>query len=406
MLHIGVISLASPAWAAGASFTRVLLSALARRADPARERVTLLCSDDTVPPPPGVSVLRVPAADLSPPAKARRALLRLRDRRPSLPFEWALRERLHLAEPSDPIHAAKLAGIDVVLPVLSATTPGVDVRRVGWLPDFQHRYLPQFFSAAEISARDAQYAALAARSDRMILSSRDVASQFEAAYPGEAHKVRIAAFPSVFTFDPPSIPIEAMRAAREKYRVPEKFALVVNQLWSHKNHGVVVAAAARARDRGARVPVVMVGAPSDYRDPRGRYVSALLQQIAAAGLGDQVKLLGEVPFADLVSLLRSAAVVIQPSRWEGWSTTIQDAKALGRPHLCADLPVLREQAPGALGFFGCDDPEALADLLVDRWDALPPGPDLDREAEALRAAILAMEDYGDVLVRTCREAAG
>lgn len=405
-LRIGVLSLASPGWSAGTSFTKVLVSALAHRADPRRERVLLLSSDDAVPAPPGVESIRVAPADLSLGAKARRGLLRLRDRRASLPGEWALRERLRLAEPSDPIHAAKLAGIDVVLPAIQPLSPGVDVRRVGWLPDFQHRFTPQFFNAAEVAERDAQYGAVAARSERMILSSHDVASQFAAIYPEHAHKVRVAAFPSLFTFEPPSGGVADARAVAAGYGLPEKFALVINQLWAHKNHDVVIDAAARARDAGLRVPIAMIGAPVDYRDRRGRYLSGLLQRIARLDLGGSVRLLGEVPFPHLVGLLRSAAVVIQPSRWEGWSTTIQDAKALGRPHLCSDLPVLREQAPDALGFFGCDDPGALADLLIEHWERLSPGPDPAREAEGIRASTSAMEAYGDVLVRTCREASG
>ncbi|APR85735.1 Glycosyltransferase [Minicystis rosea] len=405
-IRIGVLSLSSPDWTAGASFTRVLLGALARRADPVRERVVLIASDDSVPAPPGVETIRVPAADLSLPGKARRQLLRVRDRYPALPGEWPLRSRLHIIEPSDPIHLAKLAGVDVVLPALRGMPRGIGIGQVGWIPDFQHRHLPQFFNREEIAQRDASYRDIAERSDRVILSSHDVASHFAAIYPREAHKVRVASFPSLFTFDPPRGDVASAREAPLRYGLPEKFALVINQLWAHKNHDVVIDAVARARDRGVRVPVAMIGAPFDYRDRRGRYLSSLLQRIARLDLGADVRLLGEVPFADLVGLLRCAAVVVQPSRWEGWSTTVQDAKALGRPHLCSDLPVLREQAPDALGFFGCDDPDALASLLVDRWASLAPGPDPAGEAEGFRIESAAQTRYGDVILAACREAAG
>jgi glycosyltransferase involved in cell wall biosynthesis len=401
-LCIGVVSQLSSTWTAGLSFTRVVLTSLARRADPARERVVLLAADDAIAPPPGVELIRYPAPDLSLPAKARRALLRARDRRPSLPGEWALREHLHLHEPSDPVSAARRVGVDVIVPAVNAHSPGIDVARVGWIPDFQHRALPHFFSADEVAARDAEYAGIAERAELVVLSSQAVARDFRAIFPAAAAKARVARFPSVFAYDPPG---GDPRAAVAKYRLPEKFALVVNQLWAHKNHPLAVEGVARAFERGVRVPLVMVGAPFDYRDRSGKYLSGLLQAIASRGVGGQVSLLGQVPFADLVGLLRAAAVVVQPSRCEGWSTTVEDAKALGRPLVCSEIPVLREQAPEALGFAGCDDGEALGEILARSWARLAAGPDPEREAAALAKGREAADAYGDVLIEACREAA-
>ena len=62
--------------------------------------------------------------------------------------------------------------------------------------------------------------------------------------------------------------------------------------------------------------------------------------------------------------MRAAALIIQPSFFEGWSTSIEDSKALGRPLVCSDIPVHREQVPDALGFFDPMKPEILADLLA------------------------------------------
>ena len=77
----------------------------------------------------------------------------------------------------------------------------------------------------------------------------------------------------------------------------------------------------------------------------------MLQAIATADLAGQIIFLGQIPYADLVNLMRAAAVVIQPSLFEGWCTIVQDAKAIGRPLICSDLSVHREQAPDAIGFF-------------------------------------------------------
>jgi glycosyltransferase involved in cell wall biosynthesis len=54
---------------------------------------------------------------------------------------------------------------------------------------------------------------------------------------------------------------------------------------------------------------------------------------------------------------------VNPSRFEGWSTTVEEAKAVGTPMLLSDIPVHREQAPHA-DFFGTDDAAAMADAIA------------------------------------------
>jgi glycosyltransferase involved in cell wall biosynthesis len=396
-LRIGILSLATPLWTAGATYSLVLAEALRRAADPARERLFWVGAE---PPPPGLEPVRAEAADFSLRARVVRRLAPLRARLGPLPGEWPARARLGLVDGSDPLHVARAAGLDVAVPVcIAAPPPGLDLATVGWIPDFQHRLLPEYFTHEELVDRDAVHAALSERCTRMILSSESVRDHFARFFPEHLAKARVAPFPSRFAFDPPS---GDPRGALAKYHLPPKFALVVNQLWAHKNHELVVDAIARAPG----IPVVMVGRPADYRDRRNPSTSRLLQRIATAGASDRVFLLGEVPFADLVSLLRAAALVLQPSRFEGWSTTVEDAKALGRPLLCSDLAVHREQAPHALGFFGVDAPDALAELLRARWDDLAPGPDPAAEAEGLAREAGVAAAYGAAMLEVCREAAG
>ena len=400
-IRIGVTSLVQANWLAGKSFTDVVLGGLAGAANPKQEKIFLITSEEFPDPPPGVEVLRVLPVDLSIAGKVRRASLRARDRHPTIPGEWRFRERARLFEPSNPIHVARLAGIDVVIPTTSMLSPGVDVRRVGWIADFQHKFLPELFSSVEIAGRDEEFRELAFHADRLVLSSRTVQRHFAQFYPDQAHKSRVASFPSVFAFNRPK---DAPQPIVAKYRLPEKFALVINQFWTHKNHRVVVEAAAICAAQGARIPIVMVGGLADYRDPNSSVVSDLLQRMVIGDVWAHTFVLGKVPFSDLVGLLRAAAVVVQPSRFEGWSTTVQDAKALGRPVLCSDIEVHREQAPDAVGFFDCDRPDELAKLLLKNWSELAAGPDVAREASALTEAEAMAVKYGKLLVRTCREA--
>ena len=139
----------------------------------------------------------------------------------------------------------------------------------------------------------------------------------------------------------------------------------------------------------------MTGVPADYRDPENQLLSNLLQDFARRGLADQVHFLGKLPFPDLISITRCATVIVQPSLCEGWNTLIEDAKALGRPIICSDTDVHREQAPSALGHFSPQDPDGLSKILLDHFPDLEPGPCLSLEAEMLALTRMRARDFGN-----------
>jgi hypothetical protein len=56
--------------------------------------------------------------------------------------------------------------------------------------------------------------------------------------------------------------------------------------------------------------------------------------------------------------------MINPSRFEGWSTPIEEAKAFATPLILSDLAIHREQAPDAL-FFDPMSPPHIAQILLE-----------------------------------------
>lgn len=397
-MKIGVIENPHSNWTAGSVLTDTLTRSLASAAGKDDEIFSISASDTAVD---GVRTLRQLRWDPLP--GEARLLDRLGLARDlPLPGETALRSALGLRDRTNPYSLAAEHGLDVLLPVHGVPRRTHGVRSIGWIPDFQHVLLPQQFSEVERRGRDHDFRQLAGRADRILLSSKAVLADFVQRYPGSAGKARAISFVSRFAHFPVEQP-PGMAIAR--YRLPQKFALVVNQFWSHKNHAVVVDALVRLKKAGLRIPFVLTGLPSDYRDPRNGTLSRLLQAIAEGGVREEVTVLGFVERAQLNDLLRCAAVIVQPSLCEGWNTTVEDAKALGRPLLCSDLAVHREQAPSALGFFPPEDGSALAELLSAHWPGLNPGPDPDHETKSLKAAREAGREYGRLMLDLCHEAA-
>ncbi|MDB6135915.1 MAG: hypothetical protein JWM59_4158 [Verrucomicrobiales bacterium] len=292
--------------------------------------------------------------------------------------------------------------LDVIIDLYNSSPWAAGVPVISWIPDFQHIHLPEYFTPEDIAHREKSFAQQAEHSHAVLFSSESAASDYRRLYPAFADKAVVARFPSNLVFEtlPSGNPAETAAA----YHLPPKFAMVANQFWTHKNHQLVIQAAALAKSAGVTVPVVFTGLPSDYRDPANGPTSRILQEIARNGLSGQVVPLGQIPYADLIQLMRACSLIIQPSRFEGWSTVVQDAKTLGRPLMCSDLDVHREQAPQALGFFGCAAPRELADLLGRFWPDLSEGQG-DDTPERLRGHLKSAREYGMVTALTARSAA-
>ena len=374
-LTIAIPFESSAGWSAQTSFLRSVCIALTKTAHP-RSRVLLL------------SLSAAGAAQTGPADICNDTLL--------LPREIWRNQK-------DRFALLKDLAVDCILNLFGPppeTASGIGV--VGWIPDFQHFRMPRFFADQERASRDRQFSEILDNCHRVILSSQDAERDCLRFRPPAAAKIRVHPFPSSMALQ--TMPKRSPASVLQKYHLPEKFALVANQFWSHKCHLTVVAAARMLAEGGLRVPFVLTGLPSDYRDPANAIVSKVLQEISMGGLRDCVIPLAQVPYADLIALLRHAALVVQPSSFEGWSTTVQDAKALGRPVACSSIALHREQAPNAVGFFDHQRPEELAELLRTEWERLQPGPDENNESIALDAEREFADQYGRALWCTCFEA--
>ena len=166
----------------------------------------------------------------------------------------------------------------------------------------------------------------------------------------------------------------------------------------------MLVALARLRQRGLEIPLVCTGLERDVRAPG--YFDELTSLAIELGVSDQVRTLGMVPRADQIEIFRHAALVVQPSLFEGWSTVVEDAKAVAAPVLLSDLPVHREQTAGMQHAwrFQPRDPDALASRLAEIWPTLPRRPNPAEEVGVATAHQKRVVEAGRRFVVTVREA--
>ena len=272
--------------------------------------------------------------------------------------------------------------------LLMGSPPGLEFRAVQWVPDFQEHRFPEHFAPEELSARLERNARWFAAHRHVMVSSEDVAADLSlhyAQHDNQVHVVRFASFPPA-----EGVPSD-LAALRARYGLPARYFICANQFWRHKNHALVLRALVEA---GPDVPpVVFTGLEQDYRDPD--YGPSVRRLAGELGVEDRTRFLGFIPRPDQLGLLAGAVAVIQPSLCEGWSTTVEDAKAFGRQVLASDIAVHREQLDRNADFFAGEDALALTALLR-RYSLADPRVAQIDYAQARRR-------FGRDLLRMCRE---
>ena len=261
---------------------------------------------------------------------------------------------------------------------------------IGWLPDFQHRRMPEFFKPAEIAARDRGYRRVTSQCSTVLLSSADAQCDLATFAPAAVANSRVLQFVSGFAGGATPVALEA--DLRERYGVNGPYFHLPNQFWAHKNHRVVIDALAELKARGRDALVLCTGHTQDRRQPE--HFGELMRHAAQQGVADSFRVLGLVPYADLAGLMRHAAAVINPSLFEGWSTTVEESKSLGLRIVLSDIAVHREQAPARGLFFDPREPTTLADALIRVLDSHSPAAEHERQTQARAELPARFADFG------------
>lgn len=266
----------------------------------------------------------------------------------------------------------------VLFPVQCSLGEGFPAPWIGWIPDFQHKHLPQFFSEEERQNRDKTYERLIKEAGHIVVSSQDAYQDLMRWFPRSEKKGSVLTFSSVATKEwYEGHPGQTIAA----FRLPKKFLIFPSQFWIHKNHQTVFKALAILKNKSfCDIPIVCTGFTQDYRRPD--HFASLSSLLEEKGLKKNVHILGLLPRVQQIQLMRASAAVIQPSLFEGWSSLVEDARTLGKPIFVSDIPIHREQKPPDAFFFSPENADQLADLLAREWKNLTPGPDIDKEKKA------------------------
>lgn len=287
----------------------------------------------------------------------------------------------------------------VAFPAKGPNLPG-PAQKVFWVPDFQYKHFPHYFTETERQERDVTYEKMFSAKNVLVLSSEAVKKDFLRFFPAHKNKaVRVLHFCSII--DASDYKLDAIKICT-KYGLPEKFVYLPNQMWQHKGFETVFEALRLLRNQGIVIPLVSTGSKNDYRNDG--YFHQLEALINTNDLSSQIFILGMLPRQEQIQIFRRAAIVMQPSHFEGWSTSVEDARALGKRIILSDIDAHLEQDPPNSVFFITGSAEDLASKLKLCWPDLHPGPNFLLEEQALKQSKLLGINYARAFMAIMEEA--
>lgn len=259
------------------------------------------------------------------------------------------------------ISAYKLQGIYPVNdnPVSAQKVIPAGTIAAAWFPDLQHKFFPQFFDRKRLWLRELRLKITLRNASDLVVSSNDTVSHFQQLYKIPNHlRIHVLQFVSILN----QRQFDNIEQLRDKYHIPKEYFIVSNSFLKHKNHWIVLKALKVLKQHNQPVHIVFTGKMEVYAD--GIHLKGMMEFIKENDLEKNVSLLGIIPREEQLCIMNNAKAVLQPSLFEGWNTTIEDAKSLQLPVIASGIAVHKEQLEQSGFYFDPANENDLANLLA------------------------------------------
>lgn len=248
--------------------------------------------------------------------------------------------------------------ISVLYPINCSEMQSRNYTSIAWIPDFQDKVLPHFFTKKDLILRNLEVKKLIASNIPIIFSSKDAKNDFYRYYP---QKKNNKTFVMHFSVSLPFQDESNDKNILNKYKISSPYFFCANQFWAHKNHITLFKSVKILKERGINIKVLLSGNTGDYRNPN--FFSTLEKYIKENNLKDNIYILGFIDRKEQLCLIKYSEAIIQPSLFEGWSTVVEDAKSLHKHVILSDISLHREQMKQNVSFFTPLNPNDLAEKI-------------------------------------------
>ena len=289
---------------------------------------------------------------------------------------------------------------DYVYPAIASNCRG-RLNVGSWIADFQYHNFPDGHNAETRREAESTISFIANNMSKVVFSSKSVEEEALRLFPVIKGKSTILPFcvyiPSLIMDE------KVLNSVTAKYGIVGPFIIVSNIFAAVKNHVTLFKALGLLRKQGIILNIVCTGNLVNYAQME--FTNQILQVITETGIRGQLYLLGLIPREDQIALYRKSFAIVQPSLHEGWSTCVEEAKALGKTIIISDIAVHREQNPRNAYYFSPLDISDLAEKLKNVYhdQGHCDFPDFINETSAMEQYNLAIHNFGELFLEIARK---
>jgi glycosyltransferase involved in cell wall biosynthesis len=232
------------------------------------------------------------------------------------------------------------------------------VKSFVWFPDFQEIHFPKYFSLKSRLLRKFNLWMAATHSTKILISSNSVLDDIK--------KINKKAFrKSILIKHAINLPkIKIKKDLHKKFGIKKKYFIVPNTYWMHKNHFVLLKAInfLKKNKKEINFQIVSTGYFFDHRNPQ--YVLSIKNYLESNKLINDFLILNIVPLGDLINLINNSIALINPSKSEGWSNSVEQGMALNKKIIVSKIKIHKEQNENnKFIFFSQNNYKQLAKIL-------------------------------------------
>lgn len=174
-----------------------------------------------------------------------------------------------------------------------------------------------------------------------IVSSDFIAGELQRTFPEYRRPLDVVYLSSLNPMPETGIAPAVVEEVRRRFELPARFILCPNNVMPHKNLAGAIAALWHVRQAGDDVKLIVCGVETE--GIRATVASPLYADRTDSQTDWDMRGLGLVSDADVLALMRAAALVINPSLCEAGSGSGLDAWGCGCPVALSDIPAFRDQ---------------------------------------------------------------
>ena len=239
------------------------------------------------------------------------------------------------------------------------------IKSLPFLADLQYLHYPENFSFKNILLRKLNIIMCAIHSSKIILSSYDAKKDLKKV----SKKGHAKSIVHQFIFrSPKKNEILSLSYLKKKYKISGNFFYLPNQYRVHKNHIIVLKALnyLKKKNKLNDLLVLSTGHSEDHR--KINHFDSIKDFISKNNLKKNYKYLGIVPFNHVLSLIYHSVALIHPSKFEGRSSPVEQAKSIGKKVILSNIKIHIEQKPNRAKYFDPDNFLRLSSIMFRSWN--------------------------------------